>query len=246
MHDGVAGRDVVAIQALLLRGDTRAQGLNRYARYRGHALESGRDGERAMADVLEMLALNVRSAYVLVALIATLVSQIALKQWALPRIAELADNKTYFVERNVPWLFDGRRSGYSALDAKMHLDALGARAREYYAQWYIPVYDLIFPIMLFVFGVLFCLWTTQPRPGLTSGIGAQWRFVILIVPLALFIFDMLENLSVFIMLKSYPRQGSMLVAAASVFTQAKWISAYSAGAVALFLTVMSVVRWWHG
>jgi hypothetical protein len=125
----------------------------------------------------------------------------------------------------------------------MHLDALGSDARQYYARWYIPVYDRIFPVALLVFGILFCIWVTQPRTGFAVDVGWQWRLVILIVPLALFVFDMLENLSVLMMLKRYPHEGAALVSTASLFTQAKWVSAYAAAALAAVLIVWRALRW---
>jgi len=193
-----------------------------------------------------VLDFEIRFVHVAVAFLTALVSQLALKRWAIPRIAELADNRTYFIDRNIPWLFDGCKRGYSARDVQMHLNALGPKAREYYARWYIPVYDLIFPVALLVFGTLFCLWMTQLRAGFAASVGAEWRLTILMIPLALFVFDMLENLSVLIILKTYPRQGMALVAAASAFTQAKWVSAYLAGLLAVLLLVIGAVRWWQG
>lgn len=200
-------------------------------------------GARCEGSDVGMLEFEVRFVHVALAFLAALASQLALKQWAIPRVAELAENKTYLIEQKVPWLFDGRTHGYSAADAKMHLDALGAKGREYYARWYIPVYDLIFPITLFVFGILFCIWMTQPRVGFAVNMALHWRLVILLVPLALFVFDILENVSVLMMLKGYPRQGATLVAAASTFTQAKWVSAYAGAVLAVMLLLASAFRW---
>ena len=148
-----------------------------------------------MLQRLEVLDGKIGFIHVALALLAASASRLALKQWALPRIAELAKNKAYFTDQGIPWLFDGRKRGYSLVDAKMHLEALGYAARDYYATWYIPVYDLVFPVTLFVFGTLFCIWITQPGPGFAVSMHPRWRLTILVVPLALFVFDMLENLA---------------------------------------------------
>ena len=198
-----------------------------------------------MLQRLEVLDGKIGFIHVALALLAAFASRLALKQWALPRIAELAKNKAYFTDQGIPWLFDGRKRGYSLVDAKMHLEALGYAARDYYATWYIPVYDLVFPVTLFVFGTLFCIWITQPGPGFAVSMHPRWRLAILVVPLALFVFDMLENLSVLMMLKTDTNPSPMLVAAASSFTQAKWVSAYVAGALATALLVLSTVNWWQ-
>ena len=144
-------------------------------------------------------------------------------------MTELASDKAYFASLNIPPLFDARKQGYSFDDAKRHLEALGPAARDYYAGVYIPGYDLVFPVTLFAFGILFCLWMTQPTRRFAAALQPASRLAILIIPLGLFIFDILENISVLAMLRSYPDLDPGLASAVSLFSRIKWLSAYSAG-----------------
>jgi hypothetical protein len=191
---------------------------------------------------LESIDRRVRFVHVAVALVLVVLSALALRLWALPRMTELASDKAYFASLDIPPLFDARKQGYPFDDAKRHLQALGPAAREYYASVYIPGHDLAFPVTLFVFGTLFCLWMTQPTRRFAASLRPRWRLAILIVPLGLFIFDILENISVLALLKSYPSLDPGLASAASLFSQIKWLSAYCGWALAAALLVLASFR----
>jgi hypothetical protein len=150
---------------------------------------------------LESIDRRIGFVHVVFALVFVVLSALALRLWALPRMTELASDKAYFASLDIPPLFDARKQGYSLDDAKRHLEALGLAAREYYAGVYMPGYDLAFPVTLFVFCTPFCLWMTQPTRRFAASLKPRWRLAILIVPLGLFIFDILENISVLAMLK---------------------------------------------
>jgi hypothetical protein len=191
---------------------------------------------------LESIDRRVRFVHVAVALVLVVLSALALRLWALPRMTELASDKAYFASLNIPPLFDARKQGYSFDDAKRHLEALGPAARDYYAGLYILGYDLVFPVTLFAFGILFCLWMTQPTRRFAAALQPASRLAILIIPLGLFIFDILENISVLAMLKSYPSVDPGLASAASLFSRIKWLSAYFAWALAAALLVLASFR----
>lgn len=181
--------------------------------------------------------------HVALAFAAAFASAMALRRWALPRMAELTADKAYFKTCDAPCLFDARPRGYSLDQAKAYLDALGPQARAYYAWWYVPGYDLAFPITLLIFGVLFCLWMTQPGRRFAVRLRPFWRVTILLIPIGLFAFDILENLSVLAMLKTHDGLSPTVVAAASFFSQAKWIAAYLAMGLGGALLVLGMVGW---
>ena len=191
---------------------------------------------------LEVIDRRIRFVHVALALVIAVLSALALRLWALPRITDLASDRAYFVSLNIPPLFDAREQGYSFGDAKRHLQALGPAARDYYARVYIPGYDLLFPVTLFAFGILFCLWITQPTHRFAAALRPAWRLAILIIPLGLFFFDILENISVLAMLKSYPSLDPGLAYAASLFTQIKWLTAYCGWALAAALLLLASFR----
>lgn len=192
---------------------------------------------------LQTLDRRIGFVHVALAFVAAAASVAAIRLWAIPRIGALAEDKAYFAERKVEVLFDGRPRGYSFEEAGMHLEALGRDAREFYASWYVPVFDLAFPVTLLLFGVLFCLWMTQPKRAFAAALRPSWRLAILLIPLALFVFDILENISVWTMLRSYPNQTYALVTTASTFSQIKWAAVYGSWALAAGLIVLATLRW---
>jgi hypothetical protein len=183
-----------------------------------------------------------RFRHVTLAFVAAFASAVAMHQWALPRIAELTD-KTYSRTCEAPCLFDARQRGYTFDDAKAYLDALGRTGRDYYATWYIPIYDLAFPVTLFVFGLVFCLWMTQPERRFAVHLRPSLRLAILIVPIGLFLFDIVENASVLWMLKAYPDQSRKLVEFASMATRIKTVFVYLSLALAVALLVFGAIGW---
>lgn len=112
-------------------------------------------------------------------------------------------------------VFDGRRKGYTAAEAKQILDDLGPDGRRLYAITQLTL-DVVFPL---AFGGL-----------LFFAIAGTWRspeFVryFQILPILAVVTDLLENLLTTYMAGSYKGTVSPIVGAASVVTQVKW-SAY--------------------
>lgn len=192
---------------------------------------------------LEAIDRRIKLPHVALAFLAAFASAMALRKWALPRMEELTANKDYFKTCDAPCLFDARPRGYSFDETKAYLDALGPQARAYYAGWYVPGYDLAFPVTLLIFGILFCLWMTQPGRRFAVRLRPSWRLSILLIPIGLFVFDILENLSVLAMLKTHDGLSPTVVAAASLFSQAKWIAAYLAMGLGGALLVLGMVSW---
>ena len=154
----------------------------------------------------------------------------ALKTEAVATLRELAVNKAYF-DSGHPLLFDSAVRGYTADQAREHLTALGNAACFYYGDTYIALYDLVFPLLLLVFGVLFILYATQPGKSHALSVTPLVQRLLLAVPVALFVFDMGENLFVHSMLEMQPAVNAKLVETASMFTQLKWLAAFIEGAL---------------
>ena len=74
---------------------------------------------------LESIDRRIRFVHVAFALVLVVLSALALRLWALPKMTELASDKAYFASLNIPPLFDARKQGYSFDDAKRHLQGLG-------------------------------------------------------------------------------------------------------------------------
>jgi hypothetical protein len=132
-------------------------------------------------------------------------------------VTELASDKAYFASLDIPPLLDARKQGYSFDDANRH--------------------GTITPVCTFQATIwrslLRCCLRNPvlpqddaPTRRFAATLRPRWRLAILIVPLGLFIFDILQNISVLAMLKSYPSLDPGLASAASLFSQIKWLSAF--------------------
>lgn len=186
---------------------------------------------------------RVRFVHVALAFVLAFASIMALRTWALPQMQQLTADQAYFKTCDAPCLFDARPRGYTVEEAKAYLDALGPDARAYYADWYIPVYDVALPVTLLAFGIVYCRWMTQLERRFAVHLTPFWRVAILAIPFALFGFDIAENLSVLSMLKTYPQQGRQLVEFASFFSQAKWIAAYLSVGLGASLLLFGAIGW---
>ena len=158
---------------------------------------------------------------------------------AVPALRSLVANPGYF-DAGQPLLLDWRRAGYSADVAREHLTALGSAANSYYSDTYIAIYDLAFPLLLLAFGLLAILYATRGPHAIE--VTPLVQRLMLAVPVALFLFDIAENIFIFTMLDGFPTVNAKVVETASMFTQLKWLAAFIEGLLLTGLGVVTVFR----
>lgn len=168
--------------------------------------------------------------HVVAAFVAMVASYWALKTEAVATLLELAVDKAYFDGRN-PLLLDSYVRGYSADLVRDHLTALGNAASFYYADTYLTLYDLVFPLLVMAFAVLFILYATQPGQRHALQVTPAVRRFMLALAIALFAADICENLAIRTLLEMQPAVNAKLVETASMFTQLKWLVAFVLGAI---------------
>jgi hypothetical protein len=174
--------------------------------------------------------------HVLAAFACMAASFLMLRTDGVPALRAMVSNDAYFNAGN-PLLFDQRRGGYTVEVAREHLAALGNAANSYYADTYLVLYDLVFPILLLAFGVLLILYATNAAHARVMDVSPRVQRLMLAVPIALFVFDMGENACLYAMLEMYPTVNAKLVETASMFTQLKWFAAFIEGLLLTGLVV---------
>lgn len=97
-----------------------------------------------------------------------------------------------------------QRPSFSSADVYARLDAFGPVGRGMYQRFTYSV-DVVFPLSLLIFLSLLARFVTQ-RTGLNAG----WRPILLALPFAWFISDMLENAMVFSLIANFPIQNDLL------------------------------------
>lgn len=105
---------------------------------------------------------------------------------------------------------------YSAKDVSAYLTSLTVHGRNVYTA--IGLLDMVFPIIYAIFfGLLLSYLFIKTR--LDKSIFFYLRYV----PFAAGLFDIAENICMFIITKAYPDQMPLLVKAANIATLGKWI-----------------------
>lgn len=179
--------------------------------------------------------------HVIAAFLAMAAAYAMLKYDAVSTLTELVSDKAYFEGRH-PLLLDSHIRGYSVEQVSAHLAALGSDARHFYNDTYLAVYDLVFPLLAMAFSVLFILYATQPGTAHALGVAPRARVWLIAVPIALFVLDMGENISIRSMIDMQPAVNAKLVETASMFTQLKWAAAFVLGAILTGLGAFTVHR----
>lgn len=87
-----------------------------------------------------------------------------------------------------------QQPAFSTEEIYQRLDAFGRTGRELY-KWFLVTTDVIFPLSLLAFLFLLARYTSQ-RLAPPSAL----RGLLLVLPFAFFVLDMIENLSIFLML----------------------------------------------
>ena len=168
--------------------------------------------------------------HVITAFLAMVAAYAMLKYDAVEMLTGLVADKAYF-EGPHALLLDSYMRGYGVEQVKAHLAAMGSDARYFYSDTYLAVYDLVFPLLALAFSVLFILYATQPGAVHGLGVAPAVRKLLIAVPIALFVLDMGENISIRSMIEMQPAVNAKLVETASMFTQLKWVAAFVLGAI---------------
>lgn len=132
-----------------------------------------------------------------------------------------------------------QKPAFSTEEVYQRLDAFGPTGREQY-RWFLVTTDVAFPLTLLAFLFLLARYTSQqlaPQP-------AQ-RSLLLIFPVAFFVFDMIENLSIFLMLSDYPERHELTGDLLGYVTVVKRLSMYAAIVLPLVLFLLAGIRRWR-
>ena len=118
-------------------------------------------------------------------------------------------------------------TGYSAADAYMVFDVIGAAGRKYYI-FTASVVDTVYPITyMFFYSLLLCVLLR-----LATKEGSALR-ILCLLPFLAAIFDYFENIGIVIMLSNYPTRLETLATITSVFSMLKWATVAAFAIVAL-------------
>ena len=109
-------------------------------------------------------------------------------------------------------LFDMSPIGYSPAYAESLLRAIGPEGRALYLKRQLPI-DLFYPGLFAVTFTLMLVWLFGKSLEAKSKV-----FLLALVPAAAGVFDYLENVAIFLMLKSFPTISPMLVHVSSMFS----------------------------
>lgn len=108
---------------------------------------------------------------------------------------------------------------YTSTELYEILDAYGDQGRRVYALSHLTA-DVLFPLVYaFFFGLLIAYIFQRAFPK------DSWVQQLNLVPIMLLIFDLIENVSVVILLLAYPTQMEGLARFAGIITSVKWILA---------------------
>jgi hypothetical protein len=160
---------------------------------------------------------------------------------AIPQLRAVAAEKTYFTGK--PLLLDTYRRGYSFETVRDHLRALGDGGREFYANSFIPIYDVALSLFLMTFLILFVLYATQSNRYHAIGLPGWTRIVLLIVPVVQFLCDVGENVLLRSVIDSFPWIDAELVQRASFCTRLKWIAIFLNSMIFMGLGGYTLYQW---
>lgn len=125
---------------------------------------------------------------------------------------------------------------FSTGEVYQRLDAFGETGRELYGRFLVTT-DVIFPLSLLAFLFLFARYTSQKLAPPSA-----LRGLLLVLPFAFFVLDMVENLSIFSMLSDYPQQHQFTGRWLGYVTVAKRLSMFAAILLPLTLFLLAGVR----
>ena len=135
-----------------------------------------------------------------------------------------------------PKILDEYLPTWTGANAVSLFDAIGPGGREAYRQFYLSI-DFWFPVLSLA--IFYASLLSYAFP-------AKSRFAWLnVLPAAMYVADMLENVTHFTIAGEYPARSSALWAVGPYFTLVKWVFLYGLLAVALFGLVGRAVAAWR-
>ena len=138
--------------------------------------------------------------------------------------------------------FDIRPKGYSYLDARAFLEALGAQGRAYYASPELVI-DTFCPPLYAVSSGLALWWLTMPGRVRKGPLPLKVRYALVAVPILMASLDLLENGCIGVMLWTWPDLSHGLVKVSSLATRLKIIAGVLTEALMGALAVIWLMRW---
>lgn len=132
-----------------------------------------------------------------------------------------------------------QKPAFSSEEVYRRLDAFGPTGRERY-RWFLATTDVIFPLTLLAFLFLLARYTSQQL-----GPPQALRGLLLLFPVAFFVFDMIENLSIFLMLSDYPERHQLTGGLLGYVTSIKRLSMYAAIVLPLVLFLLAGIKRWR-
>jgi hypothetical protein len=120
---------------------------------------------------------------------------------------------------------------FSIDETYARIDAYGDEGRRLYRRFTVTT-DILFPIVLFTFLFLLARFTVE-----RMSLPAAFRWIVLTAPLGYLIPDLIENLTIFVLLSDFPQRHDVLAFALPYFTLVKRLSLY--GSVLLPLGLLA-------
>jgi hypothetical protein len=109
---------------------------------------------------------------------------------------------------------------FSVDETYARIEAYGDEGRRLYRRFSVTT-DILFPVVLVSSLILLARFTVE-RMSLPAGL----RWIVLAAPLGYLIPDLIENLTIFVLLSDFPQRHDVLAGALPYFTLAKRLSLY--------------------
>ena len=119
--------------------------------------------------------------------------------------------------------FDIRPRGYSYLEVRAFLEAIGTHGRAYYASPELIV-DAVYPPLYAVSRGLALWWLTMPGRVRNEPLPQNLRWALIAVPILMASLDLIENGCIALMLWTWPDLSKQVVEISSLATQVKIIA----------------------
>jgi hypothetical protein len=138
--------------------------------------------------------------------------------------------------------FDIRPRGYSYLEARAFLEAIGEQGRRYYA---IPelVIDTFYPPLYAGSRALALWWLTMPGRVRDARLPPKFRYALIAIPIIMATLDLIENCCIAVMLWMWPNLSHGLIEISSRSTQLKFIAGVLTEVVMGLLALIWITRW---
>ena len=138
--------------------------------------------------------------------------------------------------------FDVRPFGYSAGEARLLLDALGAAGRDFYAHVQLRL-DAFYPASYALSRGLLLWWLTAPGRLRAAPMALPIRVLLVCLPAAAAAFDYAENIQIGRMLAAGPSIDSRVIEAASRMMLFKSLASSVTETCVIALAVVAGLRW---